>query len=208
MDADSISIRHADESQQGADIQAVAREVLTILTRGEEIEYICRQNFNAGPKRDSVIATTNRLIFYEPQLFGRFNFRDYLWRDVEDANLSQGMLSSELTVTLIGGVVERIRNLDKEQARRIYTICQGYEEEWREKRRLRDLEAARARSGGFVYPPSAPEPPAPPPAPAPPSPPAADDPVKKLAQLKAMLDQGLIEQAEYDAVKQRILDTM
>lgn len=41
--------------------------------------------------------------------------------------------------------------------------------------------------------------------PAPPAAPAADDPVAKLAQLKSMLDQGLITQADYDAAKAKAL---
>lgn len=63
-------------------------------------------------------------------------------------------------------------------------------------------------------PPAAPPPPpaaepvaaTPPPAPpaAPPAPPA-DDPVAKLTQYKAMLDQGLITQADYDAAKNKVL---
>ena len=45
------------------------------------------------------------------------------------------------------------------------------------------------------------------PAPPPPEPaaPAAEDPVAKLAQYKAMLDQGLITQADYDAAKAKAL---
>lgn len=50
------------------------------------------------------------------------------------------------------------------------------------------------------YPPQPPaqQPPAP-------QPPAADDPVAKLTQLKSMLDQGLITQADYDAAKAKAL---
>lgn len=45
----------------------------------------------------------------------------------------------------------------------------------------------------------------PPPAPPAPAAPAADDPVAKLTQLKTMLDQGLITQADYDAAKNKVL---
>ncbi len=56
-------------------------------------------------------------------------------------------------------------------------------------------------------PPAAPAAQTPPPAPPAPAPaaPAADDPVAKLTQLKAMLDQGLITQADYDAAKNKVL---
>lgn len=45
----------------------------------------------------------------------------------------------------------------------------------------------------------------PPQAPPPPPAPAAEDPVAKLTQLKSMLDQGLITQADYDAAKAKAL---
>ena len=40
------------------------------------------------------------------------------------------------------------------------------------------------------------------------TPSAEADPVEKLAKLKQMLDSGLIEQADYDAVKKEILAKM
>ncbi|WP_250446995.1 SHOCT domain-containing protein, partial [Actinotalea sp. C106] len=35
--------------------------------------------------------------------------------------------------------------------------------------------------------------------------PAAEDPVAKLAQFKAMLDQGLITEADFEAAKAKVL---
>jgi uncharacterized protein (DUF697 family) len=40
------------------------------------------------------------------------------------------------------------------------------------------------------------------------APEAAEDPVARLERLKALLDKGLIDQDEYDTVKQRILDAI
>jgi uncharacterized protein (DUF697 family) len=37
---------------------------------------------------------------------------------------------------------------------------------------------------------------------------ASDDPVARLERLKSLLDKGLIDQAEYDEVKKRVLDTI
>ncbi|MEO7126126.1 MAG: SPFH domain-containing protein [Nakamurella sp.] len=51
------------------------------------------------------------------------------------------------------------------------------------------------------YPPQGPPPAQPPP----PGPPAADDPIAKLTQLKTMLENGLITQADYDAAKAKAL---
>lgn len=73
------------------------------------------------------------------------------------------------------------------------------------------MGAAGGMMGGLQQPvppppaqPAAQTPP-PPPAPAAPAAPAAEDPVAKLTQLKAMLDQGLITQADFDAAKAKVL---
>jgi hypothetical protein len=84
-------------------------------------------------------------------------------------------------------------NLDKAQVRRLYGISQQKEQEWREKRRIRDMEEARARSGGVHFAPQAA------------ATPGADDPVQKLAKAKAMLDQGLITEPEYESLKAKII---
>lgn len=70
------------------------------------------------------------------------------------------------------------------------------------------MNAAGGAAGGFQQPNTPPgfqqAPQAPAPTPASPAP-AAEDPVAKLGQLKAMLDQGLITQADFDAAKNKIL---
>lgn len=202
MDEQQFSALPHDPSQQEEAVQKVAQNVSEILTRDEQILYICMQNFNAGPVKKSIVATTRRLIYFEPQIFGRFNFRDYPWHDLLDAQLNQGMISSEMTVRLTQGQAETLGNLDKEQARRIYSICQQQEDEWREKRRLRQLEEDRARSGGVVVQSGTPAAAAPAPAPAP------EDPVERLAKAKGLLDRGLISEEEYNAVKTRILENL
>jgi hypothetical protein len=70
------------------------------------------------------------------------------------------------------------------------------EQEWREKRRVREMEEARAKSGG-VYLGSGQGAGSP-----------AEDPVAKLSKAKQMLDQGLISEAEYETVKAKILSSM
>ena len=103
------------------------------------------------------------------------------------------MLSTALKIAASDGRVLGMDNLDKDQAKRFYGIAQQMEQEWREKRRAREMEEARARSGGVhVSGPAA----------------AAEDPVAKLAKAKQMLDQDLISEAEYDALKAKILGAM
>jgi hypothetical protein len=148
-------------------------------------------------KKDSVVATSNRLILYQAQILGQAEFADFQWQDVKNATIKQGVLSTEFGVASVEGREAILGELDKEQAKRLYSVCQQMEQEWREKRRIRDMEEARARAGGVYM-----------------TPPMAEhsvsneDPVAKLARAKEMLDQGLISESEYDSLKARILSSM
>jgi hypothetical protein len=195
MEAGDLPIKYIDDGQDQAALAGVVKDVRTILTPTEEILYIAMQNITAlSVKKDSIVATNNRLIIYRPAVFGGVQFSDYLWEDIADVKLHEGMLAGDLTVHLINGQQESLSGLDKAQVRRLYAVAQQKEQEWREKRRIRDMEEARARAGGFHV-----------------ATPAAssggllEDPVEKLAKAKAMLDQGLISEAEYEAVKAKII---
>jgi PH (Pleckstrin Homology) domain-containing protein/putative oligomerization/nucleic acid binding protein len=188
-----IRIRHADASQEQPALQAVAADVGKVLTPNEEILYVAMQNETAlSLKKDAAVATSNRLILYRPAVLGRVTFDDLQWQDVRNVSIDQGMLSTALKVEAADGRVLGMDNLDKDQAKRFYGIAQQMEQEWREKRRAREMEEARARSGGVHLA----------------GPTAAEDPVAKLAKAKQMLDQGLISEAEYDALKAKILGAM
>lgn len=191
-----VSIRYADEGQRAASVQDVAREVAKILTANEEILYVALQNITAMSVRpDAAVATTNRLVLYRPAVLGRVQFDDVPWQDVRNARIDQGVLSTTLNVDTLDGRTLTLADLDKDQARRLYAISQQMEQEWREKRRVREMEEARAKAGGVVlHPPS--------------SAPPAEDPVARLAKARQMLDQGLITEAEYDSLKARILGNL
>ena len=199
MSDESIPIRFSDETQQSSGVQAIAADVAKVLTPNEEILYIAMQNRMAlSLRKDSVVATTNRLILFRAQILGQAAFDDFQWQDVSNATIKQGVLSTEFQVEAVDGRQASMGDLDKEQAKRLYSVCQQMEQEWREKRRVREMEEARARSGGvYLTPPPAAEQAAP-----------TEDPVAKLARAKAMLDQGLISEAEYDTLKARILSSM
>jgi len=192
-----VPIRHTDPGQESEALQKVAAEVTKILTPNEEILYIALQSKVAlSLKRDSVVATSNRVICYKPGILGRAIFEDFLWQDVKDARITQGYLSTEFTVETVQGQSALVGGLDKDQAKRLYGICQQMEQEWREKRRIREMEEARARAGGVYVGTQAT------------SASAEADPVDKLAKAKQMLDQGLIAEAEYESLKAKILASM
>jgi hypothetical protein len=182
-----------DESQQSSGVRGVAAEVQKILTPNESLLYVAVQNIAAMTLTpDAAVATSNRLILFRPALLGRVTFEDVPWQDVRNARIAQGVLSTDLTVETVDGRTLQMKELDKEQAKRLYAVAQQMEQEWREKRRVREMEEARARAGGIVM--GAPAGGATP-----------EDPVARLAKAKQMLDQGLISETEYDALKARIL---
>ena len=195
---DAIAIRHIEQGQDSESLQKVARDVAKILTPNEEILYIALQNATAmSIKKDSVVLTTNRIIGFSPGVLGRVSFHDYQWRDVLDVSMKQGMLSTEIIIETAGGKYE-VGSIDKEQAKRLYGLAQQLEQEWREKRRIREMEEARAKAGGVYM--SAMPGMAAPAAAAP-----ADDPMAKLAKAKAMLEQNLISETEYETLKAKVL---
>ena len=78
-----------------------------------------------------------------------------------------------------------------------YRACQSQEQSWREKRRVRELEEMRAKSGGVHLG-------------AVPGMPAGDrdvarSPEARLQRAREMLEDGLLTDAEYEQVKARIL---
>ena len=199
MAEEQLPVQQIDPDQDRGTIAKVVQGIQTILTENEQILYVVLQNVTAlSPAKDSVVATNNRLIFFRPSVLGRLDFADYFWEDVKNVTIKEGMLSAELTVDLTDDVQEHMTNLDKSQVRRLYAICQQKELEWREKRRIRRLEEERAQSGGIqmnvpgVGAGGAP---------------SGEDPVQRLARAKAMLEQGLISEAEFEALKARIIGT-
>jgi hypothetical protein len=92
------------------------------------------------------------------------------------------------------------KGLRKEQAQAVYRICQAQDQAWREKRRVRELEELRARAGGIqvtsgagAYGPGAGS--------------GTPDAVRRLQEAKQMLDGKLITDAEYEAIKAKIVSS-
>jgi hypothetical protein len=133
------------------------------------------------------------------------------WQDLAEVNLRVGVFGAELVIradqvtdlainSSQGSRVITIQGLRKEQAQAVYRICQAQDQAWREKRRIRELEELRARSGGVQL--------------------SAggmasgmagaaaggsSEAVRRLQEAKQMLDSKLITDSEYESIKARIL---
>lgn len=194
--------RFLNEEQDPSVVQQVFTKVTQILTREEEILYIAVQNkpvVNIAP--DCVVLTNRRFIIYRPRMLGRVTFEDYIWRDLRDAQLKEGVMGATLALHTVKGKRISLDYLPKAQARRLYAVAQEMEEKVREERRVRHMEEQRAAAGGVVIHGGVPQ--------------AQgagfgaqDGPVQKLKQLKEMTDAGLITEAEYEAKKAEILSRM
>ena len=183
--------------------------VQSLLIPGERLETYAIQHrlFALIHRRLVVGATSGRLIAVQRGLISGFTTQDIRWQDLRDAQLQVGIFGATLTVSadpgedLAGaqGAVRTLRfgGLRKQQAQEVYRACQFQEQSWREKRRVRELEEMRAKSGGVhlggvagVSGGGADE---------------ARSPQARLQRAKDMLDDGLLSDAEYEQVKARIL---
>lgn len=112
------------------------------------------------------------------------SFHDYLWKDVKDCHIKEGMLGATFTVKFMNGGWMAMEYLPKSQARQLYRYGQEREEEMAEYRRTRELEDSRARAGGGIYVNSGPGDKS--------KEPGSDDPMANLKKLKSLLEAELI----------------
>jgi hypothetical protein len=185
-----------------------------LLVPGESlVAYaVQRRLFALTHRRVLVAATTGRLIRIERGLFGGYSPADMRWQDIDNANLRVGVFGADLTITSRGrqdlassgaaaGAIFT-QGLRKNQAEQVYRAAQAQEQSWREKRRVRDLDELRAKSGGIQLGGAAG------PSGAGSGGAAGDDPLERLQRAKEMLTNGLITDSEYESIKAKIVDRM
>ena len=185
--------------------------IRSLLIPGERLEShaIQRRLFALTHRRLVVGATSGRLIAVQRGLVSGFTVQDLRWQDLRDAQLQVGIFGATLTVSADQGNdlagaegtprVFSFTGLRKAQAQEVYRACQFQEQAWREKRRVRELEELRAKSGGVHLGGGVGG------LPAGGGDDASRSPQARLQRAKEMLDQGLLTDAEYEQVKARIL---
>ena len=158
--------------------------------------------------RRSVFAVTNsRIINLQRGLIGGYTMRDYQWKDLEDAKISENVLpeicGSTLTFTFSQFPLIMIYP-DLKTASDIYKVAQLQEQAWEEKRRIREMEETRAQAGGISIGNTAT-----------PSPTGStsnndksmstSDIADELLKIKELLDKGILSDAEFQEMKSKIL---
>jgi hypothetical protein len=164
-----------------------------------------RRIFALWHRRLLVAATSGRLVVLMRKLLGGFDVSTIRWQDLEEVTLRVGMLGADLALragkatdlaSLGAQGSQRVEfaGLNREQAQAVYRICQAQEQAWREKRRIRELEELRARAGGIQVTAGAPADGA-----------VDNDAVRRLKEARQLLDAKLISDAEYEAIKAKII---
>ena len=148
-----------DDSEPG--LRKALAQLRSVLIPTETLEAWATQRrlFALVHRRMLIAATSGRLIWLVRRLVGGFDVVTLRWQDLSDVNLRVGALSAELLIRADqvtdmaiqaqqGARVITLQGLRKDQAQAVYRICQTQDQAWREKRRIRELEELRARSGG------------------------------------------------------------
>jgi hypothetical protein len=181
-------------------------QLRTVLIPGETLEAfaIQRRVFALTHRRLLVAATSGRLVVLVRKLLGGFDVSTIRWQDLEEITLRVGTFAADLelraskatdlaSLASPGSSQVQLRGLRKQQAQAVYRICQGQDQAWREKRRIRELEELRARSGGIQV------------GSAPAQASGGADAVQRLQEARQLLEAKLITDAEYEAIKAKIV---
>jgi len=192
---------------EGQDSQLIAKMVPRIseyLTSDELLCYVAVQKrpvVNIAP--DCIVLTSKRFMFYRMSVLGRVQFEDFVWRELSDAKITEGILGATFSIRTASGVVLSMDYVPKSQARKVYRFAQEQEEAMLEVRRARAMEEKRAAAGGVIVqgpqfqtlaPTLASQP--------------GSSPMAKLQELKSMLDAGLISLDDFELKKASILSQM
>jgi hypothetical protein len=197
-----------DNNSQDQHLTKALEHLNSVLVAGETIEAwaIQRRLFAITNRRILIAATTGRFIKIKRGLFGGFDMTDFRWQDLGDAKIKVGIFGADLFIKIFGTTdlaiskdsnqILTLPGFRKDQAEQIYRLAQAQDQSWREKRRIRELEELRAKSGGITIGTS----------------PgiqqtgnASEDAAAKLQQAKDMLEKKLITDSEYESIKARII---
>ena len=198
-----------DAAADDSGLRAALATLQGLLTSGETLEAWAAQRrwYALTHRRTLIAATSGRFISLTRRIFGGYDSADIRWQDLKEARISAGIIAADLTLIAqtssdlnIGAEVNRawhFAGLRKDQAQAMYRICQQHDQVWREKRRVRELEELRAKSGGVqisgqtAYSGSDAG--------------AESDPARRLRQAREMLEAKLISDSEFESIKAKIV---
>ena len=125
------------------------------LMQGETLvsQGMQQRPFAFFSRRKLVGITNSRIIMISRGLLGGFTMQDFQWKDLQDAKISENVLSnlcgSNLAFNAMNQAIS-VLGVENAAATSIYKKAQAEEQAWEEKRRIRGLEEKRAAAGGVI----------------------------------------------------------
>lgn len=220
-----------NEEQDPKAIEKITSKLNDLLMKNEEIGYIGVQKKPALTVfPDSIVLTNKRIIICQPKNLGlSMDFTDYTWDQIEGTFVKENILGSEFSFSTKTDMTVSIDYIPKIQARKIYTFAKEQLDLLKNNsvpnvvaasdsvtEEIEEMETEEVTSFAEIIPTTIPD--------------FAneksfaqgEEPLKedglaglsqdelfaKLQNYKKLLDNGLILQGEYDALKKEILSLM
>ena len=207
-----------NEEQDPKAIEKVMSKLSDLLMKNEEIGYIAVQKKPAiTVLPDSIVVTNKRIIICQPKNLGlSMNFTDYSWDEIESTFVKEGILGSDFSFVTKTSLSVTIEYIPKVQARKMYAFAKEQidllkggsgsttnlaveEVDTEEVTSFAEIMPTQSTSFSEFSSMDADKPL---------NELSSDELFEKLQNYKKLLDNGLILQGEYDALKKEILSYM
>jgi hypothetical protein len=206
-----------NEEQDPKAIEKVMSKLSDLLMKNEEIGYIAVQKKPAiTVLPDSIVVTNKRIIICQPRNLGlSMNFTDYSWDEIESTFVKEGILGSDFSFVTKTAISVTIEYIPKVQARKMYAFAKEQidvlksggsstsvveEVETEEVTLFAEIMPTHPQFSEIESIGADKEKPL--------NELSSDELFEKLQNYKKLLDNGLILQGEYDALKKEILSYM
>jgi hypothetical protein len=208
-----------NEEQDPKAIEKVMSKLSDLLMKNEEIGYIAVQKKPAiTVLPDSIVVTNKRIIICQPKNLGlSMNFTDYSWDEIESAFVKEGIIGSDFSFVTKTAISVSIEYIPKVQARKMYAFAKEQidllkggsisninmiveEVETEEVSSFAEIMPTHASFSEIEMVDAEKDKPL--------NELSSDELFEKLQNYKKLLDNGLILQGEYDALKKEILSYM
>lgn len=226
-----------NEEQDPKAIEKISAKLSDLLMKNEEVGYIGVQKKPALTVfPESVVLTNKRIIICRPKNLGlSMEFIDFNWEDVVATFIKENILGSDFSFSTKNDIQVTIDYIPKIQARKLHTFAKEQLEiiktgsvvaqtiapettapaQWISEKieeKIEEIETEEVTNYAEIIPNNLrveePEPVANTAVEAPNQPLSQDELFAKLQNYKKLLDNGLILQGEYDALKKDILSKM
>lgn len=207
-----------NEEQDPKAIEKVMSKLSDLLMKNEEIGYIAVQKKPAiTVLPDSIVVTNKRIIICQPKNLGlSMNFTDYSWDEIESTFVKEGILGSDFSFVTKTAISVTIEYIPKVQARKMYAFAKEQIDLLKgglgstTNLAVEEIDTEEVTSFAEIMPTQTTsfsefssidtDKPL--------NELSSDELFEKLQNYKKLLDNGLILQGEYDALKKEILSYM